>query len=275
MMRRPVNEWTFTHMRSLMPTTRVPRGRAVLALPERARELAATYTFEGVERPFADVHARTFTTSFLVLHRGRIVHESYPGRFAGPGVRFQAFSLTKSVTSILIGIALAEGAIKSVDDAVTTYCPELADSAFDGPTIAHLLDMSSGAGAVEDWTIPDSAINRFERAVTGGGSVLDVVRSLPRMSAPGSAFNYSTIDAQVLGRVLEAATGTSMADYAHTRLWNRIGAEHDAYYFLTRARPRTALGGGSLNATTRDLARIGLLMARGGELAGECVVPAA
>lgn len=281
MMRRPVNEWTFTHMHALMPKTVVPRAASVSVLPERspgaegAGEIDARYTFGGFERSLADLHKRTFTTSFLVLHRGAIVHESYPGRFAGPGVRFQAFSLTKSVTSILIGIALAEGAIKSVDDAVVAYCPDLVGSAFDGPTVEHLLNMSSGAGAIEDWTIPESAINRFERAVTAGGSVLEVIRSLPTMSEPGIAFNYSTIDTQVLGWVLEGATGMPMAEYAATRLWNRIGTEHDAYYFLTRGRPRTALGGGSLNASTRDLARIGLLMARGGAHGGEQIVPEA
>lgn len=273
MMRRPVNEWTFTHMHALMPKTVVPRAATPSPWPERPESIEATYTLDRVERPLADLHARTFTTSFLVLHRGAIVHEDYPGRCAGPGVRFQAFSLTKSVTSILVGIALAEGAITSLHDPVVTYCPDLAGTAFEGPTVEQVSDMCSGVGAVEDWTVPDSAINRFERAVTGGGSILDVIRSLPRMSPPGTAFNYSTIDTQVLGWVLEGATGMPLADYAASRLWSRIGTEDDAYYFLTRGRPRTALGGGSLNASTRDLARIGLLMARDGEWAGERIVP--
>ncbi len=275
MTRRPVNEWTFTHMNLLMPAEDVRRGGQVFPLPRRMRPLEATYGFAGRERSLAELHARTNTTSFVVLHGGEIVHESYPGRFAGPGVRFQMFSMTKSVTSMLIGIALDEGAIKDVTEPVTVYCPELAGSAFDGVSIEHLLDMSSGVGDLEIYTARDALINRFARAATGGGSLHEVVASAERSTEAGTRFNYSTIDTQVLGWVLESATGHSLAQYATARLWSRIGAEHDAYYWLTRKHPRTAIGGGSLNATARDLARLGLLMSRGGQLNGQRIVPEA
>ncbi|MFJ9008566.1 serine hydrolase domain-containing protein [Streptomyces canus] len=273
MTRRPVNEWTFTHMNLLMPTEDVRRGGDVFPLPRRPRPLEVAYGFEGRERSLAELHARTNTTSFVVLHGGEIVHESYPGRFAGNGVRFQMFSMTKSVTSMLIGIALDEGAIKDVTEPVTEYCRGLVGSAFDGVTIEHLLDMSSGVGDLEVYTIPDSLINRFAKAATGGGSLHEVVSSAERSTEAGTQFNYSTIDTQVLGWVLESATGHSLAQYATERLWSRIGAEHDAYYWLTRKHPRTAISGGSLNATARDLARLGLLMSRGGGLNGQRIVP--
>lgn len=273
MTRRPVNEWTFTHMNLLMPTEDVRRGGEVSPLPRRTRPLEVTYGFAGRERSLAELHARTNTTSFVVLHGGEIVHESYPGRFAGSGVRFQMFSMTKSVTSMLIGIALDEGAIKDVTEPVTVYCPELVGSAFDGVSIEHLLDMSSGVGDLEIYTARDALINRFAKAATGGGSLHEVVASAERSTEAGTQFNYSTIDTQVLGWVLESATGHSLAQYATKRLWSRIGAEHDAYYWLTRKHPRTAIGGGSLNATARDLARLGLLMSRGGQLNGQRIVP--
>jgi CubicO group peptidase (beta-lactamase class C family) len=183
------------------------------------------------------------------------------------------FSVTKSVTSILIGIALDEGAIKDVTEPVTAYCRGLVGSAFDGVTIEHLLDMSSGVGDLEIYTVPDSLINRFTKAATGGGSLHEIVSSAERSTEAGTQFNYSTIDTQVLGWVLESATGHSLAQYATERLWSRIGAEHDAYYWLTRKLPRTAIAGGSLNATARDMARLGLLMSRGGELNGQRIVP--
>jgi CubicO group peptidase (beta-lactamase class C family) len=274
MTRRPVNEWTFTHMNLLMPTEDVRRGGNVFPLPRRPRPLEVTYGFEGRERSLAELHTRTNTTSFVVLHGGEIVHESYPGYFAGGDVRFQMFSMTKSVTSMLIGIALDEGTIKDVTDPVTAYRRELVGSAFDGVTIEHLLDMSSGVGdLVEDYTVRDSLINRFAKATTGGGSLHEVVSSAERSTEAGTQFSYSTIDTQVLGWVLESATGRSLAQYATERLWSRIGAEHDAYYWLTRGRPRTAIGGGSLNVTARDMARLGLLMSRGGELDGQRIVP--
>ena len=135
--------------------------------------------------------------------------------------------------------------------------------------------MTSGVGDLETWDEQDSGIKRFERAIVGGGDIVQVVREAPRTAPAGTRFNYSTFDSQVLGWVLEAATGKPLPTYASEQLWSRIGADHDAYYWLTRKRPRTAIGGGSFNATARDLARIGQLMVSDGRVAGEQVVPRA
>jgi CubicO group peptidase (beta-lactamase class C family) len=272
-MRRPLNEWTFTHMRWLMPTERVARGPVTRPLPVDPAGLDVTYRFEDREFRLADLHRRTWTTAFVVLRHGRLVHESYPGAFARPGTRMQLFSLSKSVTSILLGIALADGAIGSVKDRITDYRPDFRGTAYDGVTLAELLDMSSGVGEQEVWDTPDSAIRQFERAVLSGGDIAAIVRSVPRTCAAGERFNYSTFDAQILGWVLEAATGRSLAAYASERLWRPIGAERDAYYGLSRSRPRTAIGAGALNATARDMARVGQLMADGGVVGGARVVP--
>jgi CubicO group peptidase (beta-lactamase class C family) len=271
-MRRPFNEWTFTHMNWLLPSEIVERGEKARPLAENRRPLDLTYRFEGREYTLDELHARTFTTAFVVLHRGQIVHETYPGTFARRRARFQLFSLTKSVTSMLLGIAVGDGSI-SLSDRVTDYRHDFTGTAYDGPRLADLVDMSSGVGDLEDWTVPDALIKRFERAAVGGGSLVDVVKSAPRTAEPGERFNYSTLDAQVLGWVLEAATGKSLARYAAERLWSRIGAERDAYYWLTRAQPRTAIAAGSLNASARDTARLGLLMVRDGNLDGEQIVP--
>jgi beta-lactamase family protein len=181
--RSPFNEWTFTHTKWLLPTETVRRGAASRPLPRRLRALELIYRFEDREYSLADLH-RTFTTAFVVLHRGAVIHESYPGMFAGPGVRFQLFSLTKSVTSILIDIALADRVISSLDDPVTEYRGDFAGTAYDGPTIGDLLDMSSGVGDLESWDLPDSDIKRFEQPVLGGGNLEEVVRSAHRTAAP-------------------------------------------------------------------------------------------
>ena len=107
----------------------------------------------------------------------------------------------------------------------------------------------------------------------GGGNVADVVRAALRTAPAGDRFNYSTFDAQVLGWVLEAATGRSLARYATERLWRHLGADRDAYYWLTRAEPRTAIGAGSFNATARDVARLGLLMVNDGVAGDRQIVP--
>ncbi|MFI5932284.1 serine hydrolase domain-containing protein [Actinoplanes sp. NPDC051494] len=272
-MRRPLNEWTFTHMNWLMPTERVAGGPDHRPLPAATVPLDLTYRFDDRDHSVEDLHRRTFTTAFVVLHHGRIVHESYPGAFAGPRTRMQLFSLSKSVTSMLIGIALADGAIGSVKDLITDYRPEFAGTAYDGVTLADLLDMSSGVGGLETWDGADSRIRDFERAALSGGDLGAIIRSTPRTAAIGAQFNYSTFDAQVLGWVLEAATGRTLAAYASQRLWRRIGAERDAYYGLSRSRPRTAISAGAFNATARDLARLGLLMAHEGRFDGEPIVP--
>lgn len=275
--RRPLNSWTFTHMDTLMPRELVRRSDRVRPLP-RARVGLSTralrYRHGGATYSLDDLHRRTHTRGFLVVHRGEVLHEEYRGPWAGPKTRFQLFSLTKSVTSMLVGIALERGEIGAVTDQVVDHLPQLRGSGYDGVTLAHLLDMTSGVGDLEDWTVPDAPVRRFEAAVTTGGSVLDVIRSTPRLRAPGAAFMYSTLDSHVIGWILEAATGKTLARYAEERLWGPIGAEADAFYFLTRGRPRTALGGGSLNATVRDVARVGMVMASAGRLDGQQIVPA-
>ncbi|XVU21228.1 serine hydrolase domain-containing protein [Actinoplanes sp. CA-054009] len=272
-MRRPFNEWTFTHMNWLMPTERVARGPFRSPLPLDPHPLDLTYRFEDEDYSLADLHRRTYTTAFVVLHHGAIVHETYPGAFAGPRTRMQLFSISKSVTSLLIGIALNDGVIGSVKDRVTDYRPDFIGTAYEENTIADLLDMSSGVGDLETWEVADSGIKRFEQAVMGGGDVATVVRAAARRAPAGESFNYSTFDAQILGWVLEAATGKSIAAYAEERLWRHLGADRDAYYWLTRARPRTAIGAGSFNATARDLARLGQLMVDDGLANGRQVVP--
>jgi CubicO group peptidase (beta-lactamase class C family) len=274
-MRRPLNEWTFTHMNRLLPAEVVPHSRSPQPLPNRSGPLDVDYWFQGRQWSLAHLHKRTNTTAFVVLHRGQLVHETYPGRFAGPAVRMQLFSVTKSLTSMLIGIALDDGLLSDPTDQITKYVPELIGTAYDGPSIEHLLDMSSGAGTRETWDDPHTDIARFTKAMTTGGSLLDVVRSVQRTSIPGVRFNYSTIDTQVLGWIVEAASGVSLARYTADRIWSRIGTEADAYYWLSRERPHQAIGGGSFNATARDTARLGLIMAHGGRFGDRPIVPAA
>jgi CubicO group peptidase (beta-lactamase class C family) len=272
-MRRPFNEWTFTHMNWLMPTERVASGDAGIPLPVDNQPLSLSYRFDGYDRTLHELHRRTHTTAFVVLHRGKIVHETYPGAFTGPRSRMQLFSVSKSVTSILIGIALHDGAIGSEKDRITDYRPDFLGTAYEENTIAELLDMTTGVGDLETWEVPDSGIKRFEQTIMGGGDIADVVRAATRTAPAGERFNYSTFDTQILGWVLEAATGQTLAAYASERLWRKLGCDRDAYYWLTRGRPRTAIGGGSLNATARDVARVGLLMAGDGAYNGEQIVP--
>jgi CubicO group peptidase (beta-lactamase class C family) len=172
-----------------------------------------------------------------------------------------------------VGTALKTSLISDVSDPVTRYLSGLRGTAYDGPSINDLLSMSSGVGGTEDWNDPASSINAFAANVFSGGSLQDIVRAAQRVTEPGTTFNYSTLDAQVLGWVVEAATGRTLADYASRAVWRKIGAERDAYYWLTRRYPRTAIGGGSFNAAARDVARLGLLMSRNGCVSASQILP--
>ena len=116
--RRPINEWTFTHMNRVMPIEEVPRPSRSRGLEARGTLPPISYEFAGRSRTLAELHERTHTTSFMAVHRGRVLSEVYPGRFAGRGVRFMCYSLSKSVTSMLVGIAVERGEIASIDDPV-------------------------------------------------------------------------------------------------------------------------------------------------------------
>ncbi|HEX5199290.1 MAG TPA: serine hydrolase, partial [Actinoplanes sp.] len=130
-MRRPFNEWTFTHMNWLLPTERVARGEVHRPLPYDPHHLDLTYRFEGHDRSLAELHRRTNTTTFVVVHGGRVVHEYYPGVFAGPRTRMQLFSVSKSITSLLVGIALHEGTIDGLHDRVADYRPDFQGTAYE------------------------------------------------------------------------------------------------------------------------------------------------
>jgi CubicO group peptidase (beta-lactamase class C family) len=268
-----INAWTFSHMRWLRPVEPVRAAVRPVPLPRRDRVLDVRYRFDGSELRLSDLHRRTETTAFVVLHRGAVVHEAYPGRFAGAARPFLLFSLTKSMLSVLVGIAVAEGAIKDVDEPVVTYLPHLRGTAYDGPSVMDLMNMSSGAGDLEDWADPGSLIIRFKKAIDGDGGLQELVASVEPRTPPGTAFNYSSVDAQVIGWVLEQATKTALPEFAADRLWARLGAERDGYFWLSRTRPRTAIGAGSFNATPIDVARLGLMMARNGAVDGEQIVP--
>ncbi|HWI30042.1 MAG TPA: serine hydrolase [Microbacterium sp.] len=268
---RPLNEWTFSHMDRIMPTAPVPRGGAVRPLRPSSTPMPRTYEVDGARRGLDELHRRTNTTSMVVLHRGELTHETYPGRFANPDRRMQLFSVSKSVTSILTGIAIEEGLL-SLSDRVRDRCWWLVGSAFSDVTLEQLLDMSSGVGDLEDWNDPNSLLMRFDAAASGSGDIREVARVAERTRPAGTAFNYSTVDTQVIGWMLESASGMSLAEYASARLLARIGAERDGYYFLTRKAPRAAIAGGSLNLTSRDLARIGHMMSTNGRVGADQIV---
>ncbi|WP_135506883.1 serine hydrolase domain-containing protein [Roseovarius aestuariivivens] len=254
----------FSNMRALFHATPVPRGDGpVTPLP-----VGPAMTLPPGVAAWIEDRA---VTSLLVLHEGRIVHESYH-LGTNPDDRRIGWSIAKSFLSALFGIIEAEGAITSLDDPVTDYVPRLQGSAYDGVTIRQVLQMTSGIEFDEDYLDYDSDINRMGRVLALGGTMDGFAAGLAeRVAPPGEHWHYVSIDTHVLGMVVRAATGRDLPSLLSEKVIAPLGLEAEPYYITDGEGVAFALGG--LNLTTRDYARFGLMFAQGGRYAGQQIVP--
>jgi CubicO group peptidase (beta-lactamase class C family) len=209
-----------------------------------------------------------WVTGIVVLHiesptNADLVHESY---FRGNNAQTQtiSWSLNKSVVSALIGIAISEGKIKSVDDYVTTYVPKLEGSGYDGVTIKNVLTMSSGVSFSEDYADTFSDINMMGYWLALGYNIDDFISTLSSNKKQGTQHNYISADTQVLGMVLKSATNQPLTSYLEEKLWKKAGFESNCHWLLDNDKSKTELAFGTLITTTRDYARFGWLYANGG-----------
>jgi CubicO group peptidase (beta-lactamase class C family) len=273
-----INSLTFHSMDRLFTTRTVARSGPVWPLPRADRELSFTYSFQGKRWTPEQFLERTFTNALLVMKDGRIVSEIYRNN-TDEKTRFMAFSMTKSITSILIGCALAEGRIKSIDDPITQYLPELKSGGYNGVTVRQILQMRSGVDYEEryDFGNPGTAARNHELAlVQNVVRFADVARSIKRKNPPGEVFEYKTLDTAVLGWLLERVSGGStVAAYTAQRLWEPLGAEADAFYIMDGP-PGVGreFSGAGFNATLRDFARVGLMVLNEGVADGRRIVSA-
>jgi CubicO group peptidase (beta-lactamase class C family) len=220
---------------------------------------------------FDDVLRATDTLAFLVVHDDRLVYERY---FDGADrqTRQTSFSVAKSFVSTLVGIAIDEGRIGSVEDPVTDYLPELAarDPRFERITLRHLLTMSSGLRYWETdlpWPWTDDTYTYY------GVDLRDVALDRTRIERPpGQRWQYNNYHPLLLGMVLERATGMSVSNYLATRLWQPLGAEGDATWNLDSERSGFEKLESGLNATPVDFARFGQLFLHDGESNGTRIV---
>lgn len=273
----PTNELTFRNMDQLFQTRPVARSGPVRALP-RADAALPAFNLDGKTLSEDAWEDRTFTNAMLVMHDGRIVHESYRNN-STEATHFISFSMAKSITSILVGIAIDKGYIHSVDDLATTYVPELKGSGYDGVTIRQILEMRSGVDYEERYDFgktPSAAAKIFLNAIVANSErFADTAPRLGRKWAPGSRFNYSTLDTSVLGWILERAVHQPLATFTEQVLWQPMGMESYGYW-LADGGPSVGreLNGMGYNATLRDFARIGQMMLDGGRFNGRQIVSA-
>jgi CubicO group peptidase (beta-lactamase class C family) len=257
----------FRQMERAFPTRRIPASSQPRPLVETT--LVPAYDLAPELPAFLE---RSRTTSFLVLHQGNLAHESYYQGYDAES-RATSFSVAKSFVSALVGIALQEGAISSLDDPVERYRPELGSGGFAGVTIRHLLQMSSGIAFSEHYDDPRSDFSLINRRVYAQLQPVDrVAASFEAAEPPGQTFNYASINTHVLAMVLEAATGKSLAEYLSDKLWEPLGATAEASWVTDLYGQEIGFWG--LNARPRDFARLGLLYLQEGMWDGVEVVPA-
>src|SRR5262245_48588394 len=258
---------------TLFPARTIAAPKQPVQLARAASEPVIRYSFSGRDLTLEDYLNERPVTGFLIAKDNTIFVERYQyGRTDTD--RLTSFSMAKSVVALLIGIAVKEGAIRSVDDLAETYVPGLKDTEYGRTPIKALLLMASGVAFSEDYANRSSDIYTLARLTLEqdpAGSLAAVKQFNTRRSAPGARFSYSSAESLVLGLVLAAATKRTVSDYAAEKLWQPLGAEADATWIIDATGQEVTFA--YVNAVLRDWARLGLMLANRGNWQGKTVVP--
>ena len=212
------------------------------------------------------------SAALLVLHDGRLRLERYGLDFDASG-RWTSFSVAKSLTSTLVGAALRDGHIRSMDDKVSTYIPQMKGSAYDDVSIRQLLTMTSGVRWNEDYADPASDVARFNnhQPEPGVDALVSYLRQLPREAPAGTRWNYSTGETNLVGLLLATATKKPLSQLLSEKIWVPVGMEQPATWILSRTGQE--ISGCCIQATPRDYARFGQFILDGARVGGQSIVP--
>lgn len=266
----------FSRLDEILPAHMVPHGAAVSPWRRASAEPVISYTapplFGGGQHDIDGYMARNPTTGLLVAVNDTIQIERYQyGRTDTQ--RLVSFSMAKTICALLVGLAVTDGAIASIDDPAEKYATTLKDSEYGRTPIRHLLTMSSGVRFREDYDGRDDAARLSRALIFGTGGAGAVRQFNTRDHEPGQHWYYASAESQVLGLVLRAALNRPIADYLSERIWQPMGAEADASWVVDRTGQETTHG--NFSAVLRDYARLGRLLANGGRTAdGRQIVPA-
>ena len=212
------------------------------------------------------------SAALLVVHDGKLRLERYGLGFDGAG-RWTSFSVAKSFTSTLVGAALKDGFIKSLDDKVSLYIPELQGSAYDEVSVRQLLTMTSGVKWNEDYDDPNSDVAKFNNHKPEAGMevLVSYMRKLPREVPAGTRWLYSTGETNLVGTLVQRATQKPLATYLAEKVWGPVGMEQQATWLLSKTGQE--IGGCCLQASPRDYARMGQFILNGAMVNGKSIVP--
>jgi CubicO group peptidase (beta-lactamase class C family) len=251
-----------------------PKPQALSTVAPKAPISGFRYTYQGATKSLGDFQTEAKVRAMLVLKDGKIVYE-YNKFPYGKSSLHQSWSVGKQVLSAMIGVAIDEGAIRSVDDRMDTYAPELAINGFAGVTFKQALQMSSGIAYNEEADrfklFLDTITDRFSNGSSGFSLIEKTLDSkLTQAYTPGSKFEYASINSQALSLALEKAVGMPYAQYLERKLWKPMGTTDRAKILVDRSGESFTFC--CLYATTRSYAMFGLMYAQGGRLHNQQIV---
>jgi CubicO group peptidase (beta-lactamase class C family) len=264
-------------METVYQTRPIPAENRVHALPLASGRIDPTFTHAG-RAWTVDQYMEAYRVSgLLVLQDGQVLLEKY-GLGRGAKDRWTSFSVAKSVTAILVGAAIQDGYIKSLQTPVSDILPELKGSAYDGVSVRQLLMMSSGVRWNEDYSDPNSDVAKgpsegvtLAEGKPGLNPVVAYMRTLPRAHAPGTVFNYNTGETDLVGILLARAVGKGLAEYASEKIWKPYGMEAEGLWVTDPG--GLERGGCCMSMTLRDYGRIGQFVLDDGVIDGRPVLP--
>ena len=262
---------TYSHFGELFPS-RLVKGATTPWPFKRAPEPPIFYNFKSDRFSIEDYLGRNPATGLLIVKDDTILYEHYQYARTDRD-RFLSQSMAKTITAMLIGIAVAENKIRSIDDPVSAYVPGLANTEYGSTTLRALLHMSSGVAFTENYDGSDD-IARLSRDLfgePGKDPVASVAQFNTRVAPPGTKWHYASAETEILGLVLRAAVGEPVADYLRDRIWQAIGAEADASWAIDGTGQEVTYC--CFNAVLRDYARLGRLLAYDGAWEGRQLIP--
>jgi CubicO group peptidase (beta-lactamase class C family) len=261
------DSWVFS-------TRLIKRGSHASALPRAKRQIDDLAVHANATRyDLVDYISRNRIAGLLVLRGGEICLEHY--EFGNDArTRWISMSIAKSISTTLVGAAIQDGLIRSVDDPLTRYLPQLKNGGYDGVSIRHLLQMTSGVRWDDTHTDPASErrIMLDLQIAQRPGAILNLLSGQPRLAEPGTVWNYSTGETHVVGALVHAAVGRWCADYLSEKIWQPLGMELDATWWLESPHGLEVAGSG-INASLRDYARFGQFMLNDGVIGSTRVLP--
>ena len=226
---------TYQNTDKIFPTRTIKAGKKASPLAASATPLTAlSFTSANKTYDLPDYVALNRLVGLIVLKDGQIAYEHYDYGFKADK-RWMSMSLAKSLVSTLVGAAVKDGFIASIDDPVTRYLPQLAGSGYEGVSVKNILMMASGVKWDETYVNPASdrrKLLELQIASNQRGAIFDLMKTLPKAAEPGTTFNYSTGETVLIGEVVQAATKMHLADYLSKKIWIPVGMEADASWYL-------------------------------------------